>query len=215
MKFLLFFVSFIFSIIFYIFYNLTIKKDILWNTISNSIELLSFSWNLLIESFLFIFIGIIFIYLFSDLKYKWNTKIGNYKIEILYFLFYIFSIFYIYFINNWFSFYITIIIIFFILSDILFNHISNIIFFKKHKENLKYLWLILNYISSLLSIYYIFNNSIEFIPFIILIFNIIFNILIHKNYINYISLLLSIFTILFLFYNLYLFLFEIYIEYLL
>lgn len=211
MKFLLFFVSFIFSLIFYVFHNLTIWKDILWNSISNSVELLSLSSNLLIESFIFLLIGIFFIYLFSDFKNKWNTKLINYKLEIAYFLFYIYFISYIYFFNNWININILLIIIIFILSDISFNYISNIKSLEKFIIKFRYLWLILNYISSLLSIYYISINGLEVVLLVILIFNIIFNFLIHKKYINYISLLFSILVILFLLYNLYLFIFELYI----
>lgn len=211
MKFLLFFVSFIFSIIFYVFHGLSKWRDVFWDRISNSIKLESFSSNLLIESFIFLLIGIIFLYLFSEFKNKGQTKLVEYKTEIFYFIFYIIFIFYIYFFNKILDLFILSIIISFVFSDILFNHLSNISALDKQKINLKYFWLILNYISWLLSMYYIFINDIVFIPLSILIFNIFFNILVHKKYTNYISLLFSGIIILFLFYSLFFSLFEIYI----
>ncbi len=213
MKFLLFLVSIIFSIIFYIFYWLSVWKDIFWNNISNSFELHSFSWNLLIESFIFLFIGILFLYFFSDMKEKWTNKLSSYKIEILYFIFYTIFMYCIYFYNNTLNFYIITISILFILSDLLFNHISNIPSLNKYKINLKYFWIILNYIVSIVAIIYIYNIWNSLILFLILGFNVVFNILIHKNYTNYISLLISTLIILFLFYSLYFLLFELYILY--
>jgi hypothetical protein len=213
MKFLLFFVSFIFSIIFYTFHWLSKWKDIFWENISNTFPLLSFSWNLLIESFIFIFIGIIFLYLFSDFKNKGSIKLESYKTEIIYFLFYIFFIFYIYFLNSTININLIIIIISFILSDILFNHLSNISSLIKYKSKFRYLWLIINYIATWLSVFYIYKNWVNFIPLAILIFNITFNILVHKKYTNYISLLISILIILFLLYSLFFSLFELYILY--
>lgn len=213
MKFILFFVSFVFSIIFYIFYGLSKWRDIFWDRISNSINLESFSSNLLIESFIFLLIGIIFLYIFSEFKKKGQSKLVEYKTEILYFLFYIVFIFYIYFFNKGIDYFLLIIIITFVISDIFFNHLSNISSLFNYKTNIRHLWLILNYISSWFSVYYIFYNNIYFIPLVILIFNIILNLLIHKKYNNYISLLISILIIIFLFYSLFFSLFELYILY--
>lgn len=202
MKFLLFFVSFIFSMIFYSFYNFSNWKSLSWAKISNPVIFHSFTWNLLIESFIFLLIWIFFLYFFSDLKSKWQSKLWNYKIEALYFLFYICLIFYVYFINKWFDFVSIVILLLFILSDVLFNYISNFKLLAKEKIRLRYIWLILNYVSWLLSIYYINKNWINFLFFLILIYNIVFNFLVHKKYTNYISLLNSILIILFLVYKL-------------
>ena len=213
MKFLLFIVSIIFSIIFYIFHNLTIWKDIFLNNISNTVNLLSFTSNLLFESFIFVLISIFFLYLFSDFKYKWINKLNTYKIEISYFIFYIYFLFNIYFFDNWIDYKALIIIITFILSDLLFNHISNIKLLINNHKYIRYLWLFINYTSSLLSVLYIIFISFNFIIILILIFNIVFNFLLHKKYVNYISLINSILIILFLFYYLYNFIFELYIKY--
>lgn len=213
MKFLLFFVSLVFSVIFYIFANLSKWKDILWKTIDNPINLVWFSPNLLIESFIFLLIWIIFIYFFSNLKSKWKEKFWTYRVEIFYFVYYISFIFYIYFFNKWFDNYLVFTIVWFVLSDMIFNHISNISSLTKVKIKLKYIWLIINYLVSFFSIYYIYENWLTFIPLFILIFNLFFNILVHKKYINYISLFISILIILFLSYSLYFFLFELYIWY--
>jgi hypothetical protein len=227
MKFLLFFVSFIYSIIFYSFHNLSKWKNIFWhniqystwvttpnafgNTVQENLVASSFSWNLLIESFIFLFIWIIFLYIFSDLKSRWQSKLVNYKIIILYFLYYIFLIFYVYFYSKNLSLYYIILIIIFIFFDSIFNHISQLSAFKRHKINLKYVWLIANYITTFISIYYINKEWIHFITFYILLFNIFFNILVHKKYINYISLFISIVSILFLIYSLFFLLIKLYV----
>jgi len=219
MKFLLFFISLVFSIIFYIFYNLSIWKDIFWNEISNSVKLVSISNNLLIESFIFFIIWIVFLYKFSDFRKKSevkiinDSKILNYKYEILYFIFYSVFIYILYFLNFSVDSILLLSIILFILSDLLFNHISNSKIFIKNKINIRIIWLILNYFSSLISVFYILNNEKYIISVLILLYNIVFNILIHKKYTNYISLLFSILSIGFLFYILYLQLFELYILY--
>jgi|SaaInlV_120m_DNA_4_1040238.scaffolds.fasta_scaffold02283_5 hypothetical protein len=214
MKFLLFFVSLIFSLIFYIFHNLSIWKDFFWKKIEidPNLNLVSFSSNILIESFVFLLIWVIFLYFFSNLKNKWSAKLEWHKIEIFYFLFYIVFLFYIYFYNNSFDYSLLIIVILFLISDILFNHISNILSLSKYKKNLRYFWLVLNYICSVFSVYYIFStDNNHFIAVLILIYSISFNVLLHKKYTNYISLFLSILIILFLIYNLSFFLFELYI----
>lgn len=213
MKFLLFFVSLIFSFIFYIFYSLSKWRDIFFNTISNSYDLASFSWNLLIESFSFALLSIFFLYLFSNLKEKWTYKIKTHKIDILYFLFYVILIYYLYFLNKNLDNYLYIIIFLFVLSDITFNHISNISRIKKQKIKLKYFWLIINYLASALILYYIYSNGISFLTSFLIIFSIFFNALVHKKYSNYVSLLISIITAIFLIYFLFFYLFELYISY--
>ena len=213
MKFLLFFVSLIFTFIFYIFHSLTVWKDIFWSKISNSFDLTSFSWNLLIESFIFLFIGSIFLYLFSDLKEKWNNKLLSYVNEILYLLFYIVLFYSIYFTQNSHESVLVVIIISFLISDIIFNYISNIKWLLNEKNNLRYLALIINYLSSIFWIFYIYVSGFSFIVFLILVFNIYFNLLIHKKYSNYVSFLISIIIVFFLLYLLCFYLFELYILY--
>ena len=227
MKFLLFFVSFIFSIIFYFFHKLSNWKNIFWNdihntninntpnafgnTIQDNLIIGSFSWNLLIESFIFLFIGIFFLYIFSDLKSKWQSKLRTYKIEILYFMYYIIFIYYIYFLSKWIGSFNKVLIVIFVCFDIIFNHLSQLPSLYKYKINLRYIWLIINYLTILISIYLIRSKWVHFIPVYILIYNIFFNTLIHKKYTNYISLFMSILTTLFLIYSLFFFLIKKYI----
>ena len=213
MKFLLFFISLIFSLIFYIFHWLSKWKDIFWERISNSVDLVSFSNNLLIESFVFLSIWIIFLYSFSNIKSKSNSKLLNYKYELIYFIFYIIFIYSLYFFNFLINYILLILIILFIFSDVLFNYISNINIFSNNKSKIRQFGLILNYSSSIISIIYIFKYDVYIIPILILLFNIVFNILIHKKYTNYISLLVSIINIWFIFYFLYFLLIELYIYY--
>lgn len=211
MKFLLFFVSLIFSYIFYIFYNLTKWKNYLWNIIQNPVNLSSFSWNLLIESFIFLLIWIIFLYFFSDLKVWWKEKTWVYKNEVMYFIFYTLFIFYMFFFNKWFDSFIIIIIIIFVLSDVFFNHLSYISRLNSYKIKFRYIWLLLSYLNTLLSFYYILKNGINLILLFVLFFNFYFNLIVHKKYTNYISLIVSTSIIFFLFYCLYFFVIKIYI----
>lgn len=211
MKFLLFFVSLIFSYIFYIFYNLTKWKNYLWNIIQNPVNLSSFSWNILIESFIFLLIWIIFLYFFSDFKVWWKEKTWVYKNEVIYFIFYTLFIFYMYFLNKWFDSFIIIIIIIFVLSDVLFNHLSNISRLNSYKIKFRYIWLLLSYLSAVLSFYYILKNWISVILLFILFFSFYFNLVVHKKYTNYISLIVSTSIIFFLFYCLYFFVIKLYI----
>lgn len=214
MKFLLFFVSILFSFIFYVFHSLSQGRDIFWEKISNSYIFESFSWNLLIESFSFVLIGVIFVYLFSSLKEKWAFKLKSYKTEIMYFLFYIFLIFYIYFyfFTKDLNIYLLVLIILFIVWDVIFNHISGIKQLSPYKIKLRYFWLFTNYVVSYFSIFYIYKYWIAYIPVSILLFSIFFNFLVHKKFKNYISLFNSIIFIWFLSYSLYFFLYK-YIDY--
>ena len=233
MKFLLFFISIVFSFIFYIFYGLSVWKDIFWKDIYNQVNLYSISWNLLIESFIFFLIWIIFLYYFSffykekkelnnnnnnnlekniDFN-KENKSILNYKYKILYFIFYIIFVYILYFLNFSLDYILLVWIIIFIFSDILFNHISNIKSLSDKKIKIRVVWLLLNYISSLILIYFLLNNDINLMATFILLFNVVFNFLVHKNFKNYISLLISIFLTVFLFYILYFWLFGLYILY--
>ncbi|MCD5385260.1 hypothetical protein LRZ95_01180 [Candidatus Gracilibacteria bacterium] len=236
MKFLLFFISIVFSFIFYIFYGLSVGKDIFGKDIYNQVNLYSISGNLLIESFIFFLIGIIFLYYFSffykekkelnnnnnnnnnnlekniDFNKK-NKSILNYKYKILYFIYYIIFVYILYFLNFSLDYILLVGIIIFIFSDILFNHISNIKSLSDKKIKIRVVGLLLNYISSLILIYFLLNNDINLMATFILLFNVVFNFLVHKNFKNYISLLISIFLTVFLFYILYFWLFGLYILY--
>lgn len=184
MRLLLFFICFLFWFIFYIFYNLENWKDIFEKAI-NKVSLESISWNLLIEALIFIMFAFIFLLYFSpSLKSNDILKKAEKDIKIYYIIFYLvfislflsWKIFYDTFILFW--------IIFFVFSDISFNHISNISYFKEQKENLRYFWLFLNFWSSFVSLYYIFNFEFSIFLFLILFFNIIFNYFIYKKYKN-------------------------------
>ncbi|PZM86699.1 hypothetical protein DLH72_00205 [Candidatus Gracilibacteria bacterium] len=184
MRLLLFFICFLFGFIFYIFYNLENGKDIFGKAI-NKVSLESISGNLLIEAGIFIMFAFIFLLYFSpSLKSNDIFKKAEKDIKIYY------IIFYLVFISLFLSgkiFYDTFIlfgIIFFVFSDISFNHISNISYFKEQKENLRYFGLFLNFGSSFVSLYYIFNFEFSIFLFLILFFNIIFNYFIYKKYKN-------------------------------
>lgn len=211
MKFLLFFISVIFSFIFYAFFNLSKWKDIFLQQVNNPVNFLSFSWNLLIESFIFLFLWLFFVYFFSDLKSRWNQIFWEYKSEIFYFLFYISIIYNIYFISNWLNSFLIILMFLFLFSDICFNYISYIKKLKNYRVKLRYVWLLTNYIVTILLFFYIIKNWTSFIPNLMLFFNFVFNFRVHKKYTNIVSLLFSIIIIIFLLYNLFFSYFDIYI----
>jgi len=208
MRLLLFFVSFIFSFIFYNFYLLSNWLNIFWDSTFYNLEVKSIFWNLLIESVFFIMIWIIFILSFTsyDEKNKWL----DYK-KIIYMIFYIFLLFPFYFkffeVNNT----IFIFVIMFIFWDISFKYISNIKHFQNQKINLRYFGLILNYLVFISANAYFYIVDFSYFLASIIIYSIVFNFNVHKNYTNYISLFLSIISSLFLIYYLFLKIKEIYI----
>lgn len=216
MSFLLFFISFVFSFIFYIFYCISEKKDIFLNEKMNSFSIISLSWDLLIESFLFFLIWLILLYSFSSFKEKTETHITNHKIGFFYFLYYLVLIFFVIIFFKDLHFHIILMIVLFIISDVTFWLISNFSFLSKYKITLKYFSLILNYIVSIIWIIYIFQNWlflwVSLIVLIILIHNIFFNFFIHKNYTNYISLFFWIIISFSLIYQIYLIWYNIFNE---
>lgn len=208
MRLLLFLVSFLFSIIFYWFYNLTQWKNILWNEMYK-LSLDSISWNLLIETIIFLSIWIIFIFYFTPLntdKALWVNKTSFF-----YFIFYTFLLTPIFFSIISLNFIIWIFIFIFIFWDILFSYLSNLEKFSSDKLKFRFLGLIVNYLSAILSTFYIFILDFSYYLFLIILFSIFFNIEIHKRYTNYPSLFLSIILIILLIYYLFLKLYDFYI----
>lgn len=202
MRLLLFVISFLFTFIFYIFHLLSKWLDIYWNKISEPIALESLSGNLLIESFLFLLINFFILFYFLPLnKRKWN-KVS--KIWFFYLLFYIILFFIIYFIESFLNTYVSIFLIIFLFSDIIFNFISNFTFLEKQKIDLRIFWLILNYINILLWFFILIKQDFFILVFYIIIYNIIFNLYIHKQFTNYVSLTFSISSVLIIFYVLFL-----------
>ncbi len=199
MRLLLFFISALFSYIFYVFYNLSKWKNLFWWEVLSSLKLESLSWNLLLESIMFFVIWIIFIFYFSPKPSK-NSNYANENIKLLYIFFYITLCFtYFLWVFN-IDFFILSTIIIFIFWDISFNILSNLKYFERQKLWLRYFWLFLNYTSVFVSLYYIFNINFSIFLIIILVFSVFFNFFIHKKYINYISLFVSILIFIFLLY---------------
>ncbi len=208
MRLLLFFVSFIFSFIFYSFYLLTKWKNFLGEQAFYNLKIESLSSNLLIESIFFLVIWFIFIVYFTSYK---ENKIQNFYNKILYLLYYFLLItpFYLSFFKP--DFIIFTFIIIFIFWDLIFNYISNLNYFKFEKVKLRYFWLILNYLVFISSLVYIFIVEFSYYIILIIIYSIFFNYFIHKKYSNYISLFLSILWFLLLIYFLFLKIYKIYI----
>jgi len=325
---ILFIISSVFSLIFYLFYRFSIWENLAWSKINNSFQIEAFSWNLLIETISFLLIWFFLYFYFWDFSAKNKNKtvdlkllkkiIINFFSKYLYyiwiFLFYLglylilnsiwftnysiiifiiniivlslffikhkffifrdfikinvifFSIYYlIYYIlsfiavNPEFSIYDfinwIIILIFFLLniyadkkilnrkkSDkaivfyffiylflfswfYLINLITNISilfsflwfifsfsiyfiflkinFFENSKIVLKKIGLIFLYISSISGIYYIYNNDFNLFILSLLFYSLIFNIIVHYKYQNYISFIIALLSWLFLSYSFY------------
>ena len=187
MRLLLFFICFLFSFIFYFFHSLQLWKDVFWKSLTK-LHIVPLSWNLLIESSFFMVLGIIFFIYFtpkSNFEFFKNL-FKNYSRQIYIFFYVIFfwllfsgRIFYDSFILFW--------IIFFLFSDFSFNYLSNLSYFREQKVNLRYFWLFLNYASSFISIYYIYNINFSVLLLFVLFFNLFFNHNIYKKYWNYAS----------------------------
>lgn len=195
MRFTLFIISVLFSYIFYEFYIFSSWKNIFSEKLLNPTQLETLTWNLLLETFLFLIFWVLFVIYFSPLK---KEKINNNKtFYILFYLIFLFLFFFkIYYLDN----FIIFAILFFLFWDLSFNFLSKLEFFTEQKKNLRYFWLVLNYISSLVSIFYILNIRFSIFLFLILIFSMFFNFFIHKKYTNYVSLFLSIWILIFLLY---------------
>ncbi len=218
MRLLLFFVSALFSFIFYSFYNLTQWKSIFLQEnysleVKNLLTLLwieSSLW-LLFFSICFLVIWIFFVVYFTPIETN-TKKIKIDKTKLYYSFFYVFLLTPVYFwiFNN--SKIVLFFVLIFIIWDFCFNHLPKISFFKKYKLNLKYYWLFINYIIVICSIFHIFILDFSYFLFLILIYSIIFNYNIHKKYINYVSLFFSIIITFFIFFYLFLKIQDLYIE---
>ncbi|RAL57915.1 hypothetical protein BLD25_00995 [Candidatus Gracilibacteria bacterium GN02-872] len=176
-----------FSFIFYFFHSLQLGKDVFGKSLTK-LHIVPLSGNLLIESSFFMVLGIIFFIYFtpkSNFEFFKNL-FKNYSRQI-----YIF--FYVIFFGLLFSgriFYDSFIlfgIIFFLFSDFSFNYLSNLSYFREQKVNLRYFGLFLNYASSFISIYYIYNINFSVLLLFVLFFNLFFNHNIYKKYGNYAS----------------------------
>ena len=209
MRLLLFFVSVCFSVCFYLFYNLSLWKDFMWNKIIHTANISWLYGNLLIESFCFFIIWMFFVFYFSPFNSEKSILIN--KKRIFYLLFYIILVSFLYFTDFYINFYIKMTLFIFVLWDFIFNFISNLKIFKKNIFELRLSAIILNYISIFLSVYYIYFKDNYIYLLFILFFSIFFNYFVHKNYTNYISFLISIFIWIYLFYIFILEIYEIYI----
>jgi hypothetical protein len=189
MRFLLFFISFLFSLIFYIFYLLSKWENIFWEEILNVGSIVWISWNLLIESIIFIVIWIIFIILFSPLNQDRKTINKEIFYNILFYIFLLVPLYFQIFSANK---AIIILIIIFIFWDICFRILSNVSIFVKEKIKLRYFWLALNYLTVISSLFYVFLVDFSYYLLLISVFSAIFNFQVHKKYWNYISIVLSI-----------------------
>jgi len=73
MNLLLFFVSSLFSVIFYIFYLVQIWQDFLWCSFKSKISFNTF-WDLYLEAIGFFIIWVFFLFFFSNFWFKWTSK---------------------------------------------------------------------------------------------------------------------------------------------
>lgn len=204
MRLLLFFVSLLFSSIFYSFYKLLNWQTILWNqsytwefsSLFNYFWIDSSFWIIFFSIF-FLTVGIFLVLYFSPLDINKNNKRIIKKSKISYIIFYIILLTPLYFWFFNYDFLILILAFLFIIWDFCFFYLANLPFFKKYELNLKYFGLISNYMVGLVSIFYIYIIEYSYYLWLIILFSIIFNFYVHKNFTNYISLLYSILLIIF------------------
>lgn len=203
MRLLLFFISLFFSLIFYWFYHITNWLNFYWLKNLWILRIESLSWNLLIETFIFLFFWVIlFLYFSPDLKLDRLSEKILWNLKKSYFIFYFLLIISIFSGRFHYDTFVLFSIIFFIFSDICFNFLSNLPYFKEQKNNLRYFWLFLNFSSTFISLYYLFNLWFSLFLVLILGFNVFFNYIIYKKYWNIASKLaylsIIIFVLLFL-----------------
>ena len=209
MRLLLFLISLFFSLIFYSFSLLFKGKSLLWNEIKiPSITFNSISWNFLAESMIFLSIWIIFVLIFTPLSkdYKWYDKKTLYS-SLLYLILFIPIFFWFFDFNKL----ILSIIIIFSFWDISFNIISNLKWLKDQKLKIRYMGLVLNYLTVILSIIYLNYSWNSFYILVILFYSMVFNLDLYKNYKNYISFLFSLILFVYLSYKFFLIIYDIYI----
>lgn len=179
--------SIIFSVFYIINYIYIIITDI------NYFHLVDF-----INSFLILLIFPTLLY--YDKKIEKKDYFDN--AILIHFSFYVFAVFlfylYFYLLHQNLTFWISFISTFFWM--IWFEILPKINFLKKDKITLRYIWISLTYIWIIFWITYLWFFDFSLIIFLILILQAIYNIFIHRKYVNYISLFLSIFLLIYLFY---------------
>lgn len=227
MWFLLFIVSVIFYIVFYFLYLSANNKSFLFYDFSWNFYFPSLSWNLIIESFLFIALGIIFYIYFSDLfSRKDNTDkikeedINDIKKESIifnsllgFFKKYAFTIFFtlvistiiIYFSYNFLSkqiiFYLF--YIFLLFSVLVYFYLTSLDFFKNYILKLRVISIFFSYFSILFWFLYLIILGPSWGLILSLFYLCFFNFYIHNKFENYISFFIWIFTLNFLVYFFY------------
>jgi len=209
MRFLLVVVSFIFSFIFFLLYISSDLTNVVWNIDIMNISINTFSLKKFFYSICFFVIWIFFFFFFSDFTQKSLEKMKTREF-IWRFIFVLYLCFIYFYIDMlYYNIELAIIVLLFIISSFIFNFL---LFLKKYRKILKYIWLFSIYLSSIWSVYYLYYGF-NILVFVILIYSSVFNFLFHKKHTNYISLSFSILSILSVMYFLYFFLFEFYVEY--
>jgi len=209
MRFLLTIVSLIFSWIFFLLYISNNSKDIAGNVDITNSSIQKFSPEIFFFSVCFFIIWVVFFVYFSNFTQQNLEKIKTEKyIGKIVFLLYV-AIVYFFIDMLYESVFLFILVSLFFISSFIFNFF---LFIPRYRKLLKYIGLFSLYISTLLSMWYLYDGF-NILAFIVLLYSSVFNFLFHKKYTNYVSFIFSIISILFLIYFLYFFLFELYIEY--
>lgn len=215
MRFLLVFISFIFSFIFLLFYTASIWKNIFFQQTDNFFFWKSLFWEMWITSVIFLCI-IIFIFIYFKAKNKEQiTNINNGPVQNINFLTYILSTILLYF-TIWIILFIWNIdlnfIVFAFTLGIWIYFISKYLFYTRHisKEiylSLKIFSVLSWYIASIIGLLYIMFVQENLLFLLILVFVWFFHVYIHVTYENIISLLFWIITFIFSLYRLIVYLF--------
>lgn len=208
MRFLLLFVSWIFWIVFYLFYSLSQGKNIFWETIYNSFNFQPFIFSLFVTSIIFFLIWSILFIAFSDFRDDYS-RLREQKKDFTNWSAIILSIIFLYWCYYWLNYfkfdilskiYITFFsfILLFLFSYLLWKnwYKTSWLFIKLISVLVLYLW---NFYALYFSINYWYDPKIS----IILAIYIAFNFGLHFKYENLISFLFAIITSISLLYRLY------------
>jgi len=214
MRLLLFFISILFSFIFYVFYLYSIWKNIFLDKLDVFYNIDVFSTNLIYEAIVFFVIWILFFVYLTDFKKEKELIKNKHKINFLInkevfklnfltttlLLISVLSFIGISYILKYFitSIYLVLFYLWFIYHIIFFFFLTKVKIFIFYKKILKIISLLFLYISSISWAYFLFNNDLNYLILWTIVYSISFNLRIHFKYSNIISLFFWIFWIIFL-----------------
>lgn len=208
MRFLLLWVSWIFWIVFYLFYSLSQGKSFFWEAIYNSFQFKPLIFSLLTTSIIFILLGLILFFIFSNFKDDYS-RIREKKQDVINVSGILFSLIFLFGSYYWLEYLqlditVKINITFWVfLWLFLFSYILKKYLYKNFSLFIKLLSVLVLYLWNFYALNFSINYWYEIKVSIILAIYILFNFWIHFKYENLISLIFAIITSICLLYRLY------------